>query len=406
MLECGVRPNRIALENAQASTLRLRHLGVRYNISLAEVSTAAPPSLDRRRIVCACLAAVAAFLAFDALIFRSGLYAGITEPNSTAGAFELTYRRELQKQSELGGNVVVTLGDSRFGYLPRQANELTAESGYVFRHAGVAGGDARTWYYMLRDLDPTARRYRAVVFGVNDFDDEDTGYQPDTDLGPMHSFIGHLRLSDVLEFARSFRGAALQWSAFRGSVLKGFVYQSDFHALLSNPLKRADDVRMGREDWPQWTYDYEEDPRSLAGLSIDWKLWRAAFPPGADDVQRETVRDILMRPVARQEGVVAEFRRRWYGKIFEHYRGSPTRIIFVRLARGPVLRPQNLVVKRSSSVREFAALPNVALAQEHFLDVLERPDYFKDGTHVNREGAAQFAPLLVREVRRILGPAQ
>ena len=373
---------------------------------MAEVPTVSPHSLTRRHIVYACLVAVAAFLAFDGLVFRSGLYAAITEPNSTAGAFELTYRRELQKQSELGGNLIVTLGDSRFGYLPRQANQLSEESGYVFRHAGVAGSDARTWFYMLRDLDPTARRYRAVVFGVNDYDDEDTGYLPDDDPGPMHAFIGHLRLSDIVEFAGSFPTPSLRWSVFRGSVLKGFVYQQDVHALLSNPLKRLDDVRMGRDDWPQWTYDYEEDPRSLAGLQIDWKQWRATFPPGADDVQRETVHDILMRPVAEQRGVMAAFRRRWFGKIFDHYLSSPTRIIFVRLARGPVPRPGNLVVKRSASIREFAALPNVSLAQEHLLDVLERPDYFKDGTHVNREGAAQFAPLLVREVRRILGPPQ
>ena len=371
---------------------------------MAEVPTAAPPLSNRRRILCAAIAAAAALFAFDILIFRSGLYATVLEPNSTAGSFELTFRRELQRQSELGGNVVVTLGDSRFGYLPRQANQLSDQSGYVFRHAGIAGSDARTWFYMLRDLDPTACRYRAVIFGVNDYDDEDVGYLPDTDLGPMHSFIGHLRFSDVLEFAGSFQTPALRWSAFRGSVLKGFVHQEDVHALLSNPLKRLDDARMGREDWPQWTYDYEEDPRSLAGLQIDWKQWRATFPPGADDVQRETVHDILMRRAAEQHGVVAAFRRKWFGKIFDHYRGSSTRIIFVRLARGPIPRPDGLVVKRSASIRDFAALPNVALAQEHFLDALERPDFFKDGTHVNREGAAHFAPLLVWEIRRILGP--
>ena len=52
---------------------------------------------------------------------------------------------------------------------------MTPQSGYVFRSAGAAGTDPRSWYYMLRDLDPTASRYRAVVFGVDDFDDEDEG---------------------------------------------------------------------------------------------------------------------------------------------------------------------------------------------------------------------------------------
>jgi len=57
---------------------------------------------------------------------------------------------------------------------------------------------------MLRDLDPTARRYRAVVFGVTDFDDEDEYFTPDDDIRALHYVIARLRWSDVLEFALSF----------------------------------------------------------------------------------------------------------------------------------------------------------------------------------------------------------
>ena len=222
----------------------------------------------------------------------------------------------------------------------------------------------------------------------------------------MHYFIGHLRLSDVWDFARSFKGPALQWAAFRGALLKGLVYQSDIQALISHPLKRLSDVMLYRENWADWTYEYDEDPRSLAGLTIDWPKWRATFPPGADDVQRETVRDVLMRRTVPQRGVVAGFRRKWYGRIFEHYRNSATRIIFVRLARGPIPRPEGLVTKLSSSIREFASRPNVSLADEHAFDPLERPEFFKDGTHLNREGSIRFSTLLVREIGRILGPAK
>jgi len=86
---------------------------------------------------------------------------------------------------------------------------VTAQTGYVFRHAGVAGTDVRSWYYMLRDLDPTARRYRAVVFGVTDFDDEDEYFTPDDDIRALHYVIARLRWSDVLEFALSFHSPKL-----------------------------------------------------------------------------------------------------------------------------------------------------------------------------------------------------
>ena len=100
---------------------------------------------------------VVGLFALDALLFRTGLYTSILEPDSSTGLFELVLRREQHAQSQYGRNLVVTLGDSRFAYYPRVANQHTAETGFVFRQAGVAGTDARAWYYMLRDLDPHPR---------------------------------------------------------------------------------------------------------------------------------------------------------------------------------------------------------------------------------------------------------
>ena len=114
--------------------------------------------------------------------FRTGLYTSILEPDSSTGLFELVLRREQQAQSQYGRNLVVTLGDSRFAYYPRVANQQTAATGFVFRNAGIAGTDPRAWYYMLRDLDPTRERYRAIVLGVVDYDDEDGAYEVGDDL--------------------------------------------------------------------------------------------------------------------------------------------------------------------------------------------------------------------------------
>src|ERR1039457_4978302 len=103
------------------------------------------------RPLVALLAAVAGLFALDALVFRSGLYMGILETDSSTGTLERILLREQQAQPWYGRNLVVTLGDSRFAYYPRAANEQTATTGFAFRHAGVAGTDARAWYYMLRD---------------------------------------------------------------------------------------------------------------------------------------------------------------------------------------------------------------------------------------------------------------
>jgi hypothetical protein len=354
-----------------------------------------------RRCALACLLAALGAVALDAVVFRSGLYTPFLEPDSSTGIFEMTLRRERQAQERYGSNLVVTLGDSRFAYSPKLADEPPA-SGLILRHAGVAGTDIRSWYYMLRDLDPTAQRYRAVVFGVMDYDDEDEYYNPYVDIRALHYVIARLRLGDIAEFAGSFQGLALRWQTGRSAFLKGLVLQNDVLAFFSHPQRRLEYVELARHGYEEWTYNYLETPRSMAGISVDWAAWKVSFPPGMDQDQRDTVNAAVMRRPAPQIGRVAAFRREWFGRIMDRYRGSPTKIVFVRLPRGPVLRPEGLVRKLSSSIREFAARPNVLLAPEHAFDELERPELFRDGLHLNRAGIARFSPMLARTLAQVL----
>jgi hypothetical protein len=354
-----------------------------------------------RRVAAAILLAVVGLFVLDALLFRTSLYPSTLQPDSSTGQFELTLLREKQAQAANGDNMIVTVGDSRFAYAPKLSNAVSAETGLVFGHAGIAGTDARSWYYMLRDLDPKANRYRAVVLGVPDYDDEDEAFNPWDDIRALHYTIARLRWSDIVPFALSFQDRQLKWEALRGATLKGTVFQRDILEFLSQPKKRLDYVALCRLHWAQWTYDYQETTRSLAGLEIDWKTRTAKFPPGADQDQRDTVGYIMREPWP-QTGRLAAFRRLWFGKILEYYRGSRTKVIFVRLPSGAIPRPAWMDHKISSSIREFASIPNVMLADEHAFESLERPELFKDGIHLNRAGIALFSPMLAREISRML----
>jgi len=86
----------------------------------------------------------------------------------------------------------------------------------------------------------------------------------------------------------------------------------------------------------------------------------------------------------------------------QRYRGSPTRLIFVRLPRGPVQRP-GLPPAQGAAIPELAASANVVLADEHALDFLERPEYFSDPYHLDGPGAEQLTRALVRLTLEILG---
>ncbi len=357
-----------------------------------------------RRILAAALACLGVF-GLDALAFRTHFYPSNLKPDSTTGLFELILWREQQAQRTLGDNVVVTLGDSRFGIVPKISNALAPETGYLFRSAGVAGTDARSWFYMLRDLDPAANRYRAIVLGVDDFNDEDLPVLSDDDLRALHYCIARLRIADAVDFSRSFYSRDVQWEALRGSLVKGVVYQPDFHEFLVNPKRRIRDVRFQRGGFEQWAYDYLGSDVSMTGLSIDWPTRTAQFPPGATPNQHGTVEDFLLRKPQPQTGRMAAFRREWFGRIIDRYRGSRTKIIFLRLPRGPIPRPQWLARSTGSVIREFAARPNVMLMNEHYFDPLEHPELFGDGMHMNKPGVALFSTMLAREIGRMLGPS-
>jgi hypothetical protein len=356
------------------------------------------------RCAIAALLALVGLFGLDALIFRTNLYPSILEPESAAGQFDLTLRREKLAQAKFGGNTITGVGDSRFAYYPRVANELMAETGLNFRSAGVAGSSPQAWYYMLRDLDPTARRYRAIMIGLDDYDDEDQAFEYDTDLRALHYAIARLRLTDIFDFARSYHGIYYQWQAFRGALFKGMTLQPDILAFLSNPQKRIDSVHLQHRGFEEWTYNYVESDRSMAGLSVDWQTMTITYPPGADWLQRETAKNWLLHPADPPEnrGRLAAYRRAWFGRIIDRYRGSRTKIIFVRLPRGPIVRPAQLDSRPTSSIRELAAQPNVLLCDEHAFESLEHPELFKDGLHLNLEGSTRFSHMLAREVKRLL----
>lgn len=358
-----------------------------------------------RRVLAAALACVGMF-GLDALAFRTSWYSSHLKLDSTTGLFEMILWRERQAQQDLGDNVVLAVGDSRFGLVPKISNALEPETGLVFRSAGVAGTDARSWFYMLRDLDPTASRYRAIVFALDDYDDEDKAFAPDDDIRALHYSIARLRLTDVAEFAGSFRSFPNRFEAFRGGVFKGLVYQEDLHDFLVNPRQRIRDVKFNRGGYEEWTYSYLGSETSMSGLNIDWPTLAAQFPPGATPNQVDTVSSFLLRKPEPQTGRMAAFRRLWFGRILNFYANSRTRILFLRLPRGPIPRPAWLARSTGSVVRDLAAKPNVLLMEEHLFEPLEHPEFFADGMHMNKQGVAPFSTMLAREVSRMLAAAR
>ena len=178
------------------------------------------------------LATLIFFVAFEGLIFHTRLYPSILEPESTAGAMEMQLKNEV-KRPKADHNQVLAVGHSRMALLPRVANEMQPSTGYRFASVGLGGTTPRCWYYELRELDPTARRYAAIIIPTDDFNEPDTYEEPNNRELDTRYLISRLKLSDLTEYPWSFDDYKLKWVAFGDILFKGYVYKRDFLEFLS-----------------------------------------------------------------------------------------------------------------------------------------------------------------------------
>lgn len=355
------------------------------------------------RVIFRVLAVAATVFALDALLFRTSLYPPIVAPDSAAGTVESLIWNETHRTAA-GRNQVLAVGNSRMHLMPRIANEMKGSTGYTFASIAIGGSTPRGWYYMLRDVDPTARRYAAILIPVEDYDDQDPiGDRRDWSLD-LYYMIGRFRLTDLFDFSGSFSNRGLRTEAFLGLLLKGTVYRRDFQDFLRNPLKRLNYVERVHRDSARWVYNYVGPPESLKGLTIDWTAGTAHYPEALPQNKREMIRNVLLSPTAPQTGLYTKYQRYWFGRIREYYRGSRTKLIILNVARGPVVKPAAVPFNAHSSVRELAFQPDVIVLNEHLFEDLERPELFIDALHLNWEGAVRFSRILAQEVRKVLGP--
>jgi hypothetical protein len=196
----------------------------------------------------------------------------------------------------------------------------------------------------------------------------------------------------------------LRWTALRGAILKGTALQADVHDFLLHPRERIALVNLNRKGWAGWTYDYDDEERSMAGVSVNWKTRLITLPPGTEPTYRQIFDQTLLRKPAPPNGMVREYSLQWIGRIVDRYRDSPTRIVFIRLPRGPIAPLSDVPLNPQSSLRQFAKRPRVYIGDPMRYAQLERPDYFKDPLHLNRPGAHEFSTMLVDEVRELIGP--
>ncbi len=345
---------------------------------------------------------LALFLAIEWTVFHSRIYPSILTPDSSTGMFELVLSME-RENAATPARRVVAIGDSRQALREALANQI--QTAYRFSNAAVGGTTPRCWYYQLREMDPQRDHYKAILIPVEGYDDEDEQDDLANRLTDLRFLVARLGLADIPEFVGSYSTFENGWRALLGVLLKGTVYKQDLQELLQDPSKRMIDLDVRRAHWRKAIRTYHGDHRDLTGLGIDWKAWRAVYPERLSARARKFIEDILLWKPITQTGRTAAYRRKWFGRIIDRYQGSGTKLIFYRMPRAPIVRPDGLVRKESASIRELAARPGARVLDEHAFDELEAPRYFYDPQHLNAEGKKRYTETLVRRVTEALGGA-
>ena len=347
------------------------------------------------------LCAAAAFVVVEGVVFRTGLYSHVLEPDSSTGLLQSILDDE-KRRAVAGPREVLAIGHSRMGFRARAANELEGETGYRFATIAMPGSTPRVWYYMLRDVDPTARRYAAILIGVDEYDDEDYEDLSNREMD-IRYVTPYLGWADVLPFAASCPEWPTRWLAARAALFKGYAYRADFQDFLAHHKDRTKKIAVSRrEDGPR-RYNQPWGSYDVTGLSVDWKTRTIHFPEGSTELQKQIITEVLLRGTAEQTGLRGKYLRQWYGRIVERYRGSRTKIVFLRLPRGPVVPPM-LVACKTAVARELAASNvQVRLLPEDAFDSLEQPRFFGDPMHLNHVGSQEFSRMAARETASLLG---
>jgi hypothetical protein len=336
---------------------------------------------------------IAVFICLDGVIFHSGLYVSILAPDSYAGRVAEITRAERERASSALKEVLV-LGDSRMaeGFSTALANELGSPSGLRFVSLAEPAASANTWYYMVREVDPTTRRYSAIVipYGV--------GYEPNSaDALRISMTAPLLRYGDCFHFASGFQRWSGRFRAFTACILRGSAYQDDVVDLLGHPMARIRSLRQEATRMHSRAV-YKGRDYDLVGTSYDARTGQVTFAAKLTEAQKLAFRKSLLQPSSSDTEYSLKLQRDWIPRIMNRYSNSPTAIVLTPVPRGPFVelpgfsREYDSVLPSSVIQRTTVSLPG------HTFDFLEGPEYYFDAFHLNAKGRQRFTETLVSEL--------
>lgn len=349
----------------------------------------------------------AVVILFDALVFRSSFYLRWLEPQSVAGSTRNAVHR-VEATISPGRRNVLVMGNSKIGegLSTALADATTEGSGLHFVSGFIPGSALRIWYYLLREIDPQANRFAAIVLAIPLSADEDLGTMAER-VADISYLAPLLRLQDLATFSSSFDSPALRDQARRAILFPAQALRRDIAAFLGSPRHRYEKVRRTEERSVAEFLSYRGNGVALPDLPIDPATRLPVHWNGVDERTKRGLTEHYFRwlhavPSPAVAASNERYYREWLTRIVERYRASGTPIILIEVPRGPWHGTEAPVPRPTGAVAELIAAGAVsALPGDTFVDI-ERPRNFFDLEHMNKSGREQFTVRLARRVAALL----
>jgi hypothetical protein len=352
------------------------------------------------------LLSVGVFALADNLIFRTAFYARFVPPVTTSGRLA-RFVLEEEARRPTGRLEILATGSSKmqFGLWPELADAQDPSGRMHLVNGSIHAGTEKWTYYILKRLDPTRRRYAALLISDSEYKVIPYPGDQENDFLCAQAMSPFISLRDWPAFAASFTDPAV-----RDNVEDQGLFAS--HGVGMDVLLDAGRIteRILRGGVTRLVTD-EGPPENVTGLEVKPEnssvVQVVSYPSHFDTFQRENT-EACFRSPSRQEWVKltdrnARFHQQWLTKIIELYKDSPTKLIFVQMPRWPVPLPQITPLPSAPDIRDLVPKQaNVVFINKNEFNYLEQPKYFWDMYHLNREGKRLFSEHLGQILRQIV----
>ncbi len=360
----------------------------------------------RARLAAPLLLALAiglAWFALESLVYRTGAYFHFAEPDSNTGAV-VSALLVLEREYRPTARNVLVFGDSRVAEGFSRTHAAGADDRFNFINLAVPASTARTWYYLLREIDRRGYTFEGVVVGTL-YRSRHGEPLADWPIDPAHAarLIG---LRDAWSFPATFDSATQRARARHAALLPALALRQDTLAFLESPLLRLRHVLKVRPAYLDALRTYPGRDEVMPQVRFTGTTHAVSEWADATPAQRTQVAAILADLGERPTDLLARndaFLGRWLGGIAQLARARGARLIVYPLPRGPYSTLLDRDERLPPSLAALDRRPGVVVLPANLLADLEAPRYFFDPLHANRAGRELTGTRVGQHARAALG---